>query len=189
MLIRLGRLIAAGAPLLATAACGISAEHSAHAIPKPLLATRTPTTAVESKGPVDEELFLIKDGRLIAVTRQIRTTPSIASVSADLLAGPTGPERTAGYTSALLGTDLISAVSRQDSEAVIELTADSTDQVRNDQVLGFAQIVCTLTGLPGVTSVSFHHEGHVVAVPRADGSLSDSPLTAADYLGLVVANQ
>lgn len=184
----IGRMIAAAAFLLATTACGISAEHSAHTIPKPVLASHTPSTDPESTGPVDERLFLVKDGRLVPVTRQIRSTPTVESVTADLLAGPTGPERAAGDTSALLGTNLVSAVSRQDSEAVVELAADSTDQVRTDQVLGFAQIVCTLTELPGVTSVGFRHEGQAVAVPHADGSLSDSPLTAADYLSLTVEN-
>lgn len=176
--------VASAVPVFAVAGCGISAEHSARTIPRPDLMSHTPHAAVETTGPVDERIFLIKDGRLAAVTRQIHDSPTVTSVSADLLAGPTSAERDAGYSSALAGTDLVATVGRQGSEAVVELAADGADQVRNDQVLGFAQIVCTLTGLSNVTSVSFRHGGRTVAVPRADGSLSESPLSSADYQSL-----
>ncbi len=38
---------------------------------------------------------------------------------------------------------------------------------------------------PRITSVAFTHVGQSMGVPRADGSLSHAPATAADYAGLL----
>ncbi len=54
-----------------------------------------------------------------------------------------------------------------------------------EQLLAVAQIVCTLTGRPGVGQVSFTLEGASLAVPKGDGSLVTSPVARDDYASLV----
>lgn len=56
---------------------------------------------------------------------------------------------------------------------------------RTDDVLALGQIVCTLTSVAGVDTMTFTHDGIPIAVPRADASLSPGPLTFGDYATLV----
>ena len=51
----------------------------------------------------------------------------------------------------------------------------------DEQLLAVAQLVCTLTGLPGVGLVAFTLDGSPVAVPRGDGSLTNGPVSRDDY--------
>ena len=55
----------------------------------------------------------------------------------------------------------------------------------DEQLLAVAQIVCTLTGRPGVGQVSFTLQGARLAVPKGDGSLVSSPVARDDYAGLM----
>jgi spore germination protein GerM len=55
----------------------------------------------------------------------------------------------------------------------------------DEQLLAIAQLVCTLTGRPGVGQVSFTLEGTPVDVPRGDGSLTDGPVSRDDYAELL----
>jgi spore germination protein GerM len=110
--------------------------------------------------------------------------PTVAELVDDLLAGPTPEERDEGITTALRATD-VAGVQVNEGRATVELTGMLDGGARTDQVLAFAQIVCTLTASPAIASVSFTHDRRAVGVPRADGSLSHAPATAADYAALL----
>ena len=113
--------------------------------------------------------------------------PSTDEVVGDLLAGPDDEESAAGYTSALLGDHIVDAVQVHSGQAMVALTAPVSDAGRNDVVLAYAQLVCTLTALPQISGVTFTSGGAPISVPRGDGSLSlgSVPLTAADYTDLI----
>jgi spore germination protein GerM len=128
---------------------------------------------------------MVRDGELVAVTRHVDAQPSVDDLVDALLAGPTDAEQRDGLTSALLGNDIVVGVQFSGGRATVELTDTLDETGRSDQILAFAQIVCTLAAKPGVTAVSFTRAGQPVGVPRADGSLSESPVTAADYASLV----
>ncbi|MDQ7911250.1 GerMN domain-containing protein [Phytohabitans sp. ZYX-F-186] len=188
------RRAAALAPLLAVAVagCGVQAEDVPRAVDPPngvshAWATETPPHADPGAGAVPERLYLVRGSELVAVTRNVHAQPTLDELLDDLLAGPTDAEKRDGLTSALLGNDIVVGVRLAGGHATVDLTAALDETGRTDQILAFAQIVCTLTAMPGLTAVSFTRGGQPVGVPRADGSLSEAPATAADYATLVAS--
>jgi spore germination protein GerM len=66
--------------------------------------------------------------------------------------------------------------------ATIELeSGDASNSGAEGQALGVAQIVYTLTGLPGIRRVRFVVDGQTSEVPRGDGTLSKQPVSRSDY--------
>ncbi|HEX5995813.1 MAG TPA: GerMN domain-containing protein [Jiangellales bacterium] len=178
------------ATLLLTAAvagCGVTPDDAPRVIDPP----RSPFQAHESPSPAattganSQTLFLVKDGKLVVVTRHPDVAPTLDYLVAALVAGPTASEREQDITSALLGSKIVAAINASDGQAVVELAAPIEGAPRTDEVLAYAQLVCTLTTHPDVTGVTFIRDGRPVAVPRADGVLSQGPLTAADYAPLI----
>jgi hypothetical protein len=186
------RCSCAGPLLLAAAAavtaCGVSPEDTARPVEPPAgvqqsWAEQSPPAS--DSGTVPVRLYLVRDDELVPTTRYVPTEPGVDELVDDLLAGPTDSEQRTGLTSALLGGDIIVDVRPADRIAVVELAAGLYETNRTDQVLAFAQIVCTLTANSRITGVSFTRGGQVVGVPRADGSLAEGPLAAADYAALL----
>ncbi|MEU5722453.1 MULTISPECIES: GerMN domain-containing protein [unclassified Micromonospora] len=168
------------------AGCGVPIDES----PRPVQAPRgrlpapvtgTPTGSV---GRVDETLCFVRDDRLYPMVRRIDALPPVDVHLQHLLAGPSSTERDSGVTSALPGTVVVAGarVNGRLVEVDIQEAVDETG--RSDEILAFGQIVCTLTRRQDVDGVSFQRAGRPLDVPRADGSLSRQPLTAADYLPL-----
>ncbi|MEV4134642.1 GerMN domain-containing protein [Dactylosporangium sp. NPDC049742] len=112
--------------------------------------------------------------------------PAIDEQLRNLLSGPTAAERDAGYTSALTGITVTGIVEVRGGDATVEIGSRSDGVGRSDEVLAYGQIVCTLTSRADVDTVSFLHDGQPLRVPRADASLTDGRLTAADYADLVL---
>ncbi len=180
--------VAAAAAAMAGAltGCGVQPQSEPRAAtPPPGAGARTLPSADPGHGALHEKLYLVKDGSLVAVTRRTSTTPTVDEIVTDLLSGPTDAEQADGISSALLGDNLVGPVHVTAGQASVELTAPSDGTVRNDEFLAYAQLVCTLTARPQINSVVFTRAGQPIAVPRADGSLSSGPLTAADYADLL----
>jgi spore germination protein GerM len=138
-------------------------------------------------GPITETLYLVKSGMLVAVRRKVPAEPEVNGVMADLLAGPTDAEKGTGIGSALLGSKVVAAVQVHDGIATVELADNLEGTGRNDDVLAFGQIVCTLTTRPGIAWVTFARAGQRIEVPRGDGSLTADPLNAASYSRLIAS--
>lgn len=175
------------AVLLAAAGCGLEPQPAPQPIQPPdglQLATPSQPPAT-STGRVPEILYFVRAGMLVRVTRHVTTPASATRLLHDLLAGPSDTESNNGLTSSLLGTDTAGGITVTAGQAIVSLTSPLTTAASNDEVLAYAQIVCTLTALSTVDGVTFTSDGTPVAVPRADGSLVQSPLTLADYAGLV----
>lgn len=183
-------LAAAALSTMLLAGCGVTAETTPRPITPPsgfLQTTTSPTPEPTNSGPISEQLFLVKDGALVTVTRHVDHQPTTADLLGDLLTGPTDQERADGISSALLGGNVVSGVHIDNGQAVVELSASIENSARNDEVLAYAQLVCTLAGRADVNAVTFTHNGQPVGVPRADGSLTQGPLTAADYTTLLAS--
>lgn len=183
--------VAAGFVLVvsvAVAGCGISPQPDPHPInpPRgPFQAITSPSPDPVESGSVPQQLFMVRDGSLVAVTRHADHQPTAESLIQDLLAGPTEAERDNGITSALEGVAGVSAADVRGGLVTIELAAPLLETGRNDAVLAYAQLVCTLTARPDILGVTFTRDHEPVGVPRADGSLSPGPLTTADYADLI----
>jgi spore germination protein GerM len=168
---------------LGLAACGVPTERS----PRPIAPLETRSTGPSTPGASTsssrfaEMLFLVKDGKLVAVSRPIDRPPTLDAELEHLLAGPTAAEHDAGLTSALTGLGITARVQLHLADAVVDLGNQPDETGRSDEVLAYGQLVCTLTARPDVDRVSFRYNGQPVGVPRADGSLAQQPLTAADY--------
>lgn len=177
-------------PLMAIllAGCGVPVEENARALPSQTAhAQPSGTPAVVASGPITETLYLVKGGMLVAVRRKVPAEPEVNGVLTDLLAGPTDNEKGTGIGSALLGSKVIAAVQVRDGIATVELSDNLEGTGRNDDVLAFGQIVCTLTTRPGIAWATFTRAGQRIEVPRGDGSLTADPLNAASYSRLIAS--
>jgi hypothetical protein len=185
-----GRLLVAGAVLLTAllTGCGVPAEDTPHEVelpggPYPAFGTAAPRD--REVGTAEEPLCFVRDDRLVRVVRRVRSWPTVETQIQHLVAGPDAAEQRAGLTSALAGTTVVTGIRLARGEVTVELGEPVTGAGRSDEVLAYGQVVCSLTTRTDVTSVSFAQDGEPVGIPRADGSLSRAPLTAADYAELM----
>ncbi|MGC1214799.1 MAG: GerMN domain-containing protein [Micromonospora sp.] len=165
------------------AGCGVPVDGSPREVQAPPGPFPTPVTSspTGSAGRVDETLCFVREDRLEQVVRRVDVLPPVDVHLQHLLAGPAGPERDNGLTSALTGTVVVAGARVSGSLAEVDVREAADETGRSDEVLAFGQLVCTLTGREDVDRVSFRRDGQPLDVPRADGSLSREPLTAADY--------
>jgi spore germination protein GerM len=173
--------------LVGPAGCGVPTERSPRPIPPADTSTVRPSApdATASSTHLTEVLYLVKDEMLVVVARPADRPPTLEAQLDQLLAGPTSAERDAGLTSALTGLGGAVRVQSHGANAVIDLGTQPAGAGRSDEVLAYGQLVCTLTARRDVDTVSFRYNGQPVGVPRADGSLAQQPLTAADYADLI----
>ena len=171
------------------AACGVPMEGEPRTVEPPrgpFAAAGSPMPAPPPEaGTVAQPLYFVRGDRLVAVLRRVRTVPSLQDHVDDLIAGPTRAEADAGLTGALGGNTVIVAVRLEGGRAIVDLDDVPAGGGRSDGVLALGQVVCTLTARADVATVSFRQDGEPLGVPRADGALSQAPLTVADYAGLV----
>jgi len=110
-----------------------------------------------------------------------RTDATTTSAALEHLAeGPTRAEAATGIRTALppevVGVDEGLA----DGLTTVSVSRGFTGTAGGDQLLAVAQVVWTLTDLPGVATVRFVVEGAPVEVPT-DGGLTDRPVDRDDY--------
>lgn len=69
--------------------------------------------------------------------------------------------------------------------ALVDLNLTVAPSGADSQLLLVAQIVCTLTGRPGIGQVAFRLDGAPVQVPTPDGTLTSDPVTRDHYAPLI----
>ncbi|WP_262286067.1 GerMN domain-containing protein [Micromonospora sp. MA102] len=178
-------------PVLVAAAllggCGVPVDDEPRPVRPPAGGFPTPagTATAEPDGRVDEPLCFVRGDGLAAVTRRVDGLPEVDTHLQHLLAGPDGAERGRGLATALPGTVAVAGATLAGAVVTVDVRQAGEETGRNDEVLAFGQIVCTLTQRPDVDSVAFRRDGQPLEVPRADGNVSSLPLTAADYRPLL----
>ncbi|KAB1904833.1 GerMN domain-containing protein [Micromonospora sp. AMSO31t] len=178
-------------PVLLAAAllggCGVPVDDEPRPVRPPAGGFPTPagTATAEPDGRVDEPLCFVQGDGLAAVTRRADGLPGVDTHLQHLLAGPDSGERERGLATALPGTVVVAGATLDGSVATVDVRQAGEETGRNDEVLAFGQVVCTLTQRPDVDSVAFRRDGQPLEVPRADGNVSSLPLTAADYRPLL----
>jgi hypothetical protein len=170
--------------VLAAAGCGVPLDDEPRSLGPSGRVDRSGSPAAPVAGSTVLRLYLVRDGRLVRVPRRVPAPLTPAQQLDTLLAGPTAEESEDGLSSALT-TTTVTAVELVGRRATVILGDRTGPAVRSDEVLGFGQIVCTLTSLPDVGTVSFVADGAPLWVPRSDGSLAGTPLTIADYSSLL----
>ena len=148
---------------LLAAACGLSVDESPRVIqsqelPAELrlgqLPTPTPFEASES-GPGSEQVHMVQSGRLVTVQRQIVDTPE--QLMEILLLDTFPEERADGIRSALDFQTRVQNIEFAELSGVVivDLAPGSLNPSNSEQRVAFAQIVYTLTSLPGIDGVRF----------------------------------
>lgn len=140
----------------------------------------TPTTAATT-GP---RTWFVRDGVLVAAsaaTQGNSLRESVVRSLERLAAGPTGPEREEGLSTALGPAARLSLVELRDGRVVVDVSSGDRPPGAGQLPLAVGQTVLTLTSLPGVEEVLLRSDGRPVSAPLPDGALTDRPLTARDY--------
>ncbi|WP_127507806.1 GerMN domain-containing protein [Actinoplanes solisilvae] len=172
---------------LLLAACGVPSQDNPHVVElprRPLTSPDGSAVATDPDGEVAHVLCLVRGDRLAQTVRRARTYPSVQQQLDDLVAGPTPAESSAGLSTALAGLT-VAAGAAQNGQVTVETAEQDEGSARNNEILAYGQMVCTLTGRADVATVSFTRDGQRLEVPRADGTLSDELLHAGDYAGLL----
>lgn len=177
--------VAALALALACSGCGLSSDRA----PRPLEAqelSAAPAGPTLRPGASSTTLYLVRDAALAPVTRRTASTGSPRTALQLLLRGASPGESVQGLGSAL-GPEavLLDGVEVDGAVVTVPLAGATAGLGRNDEVLAYAQVVTTLTALPGIDAVRFVRDGQPLSVPRADGELSDGPLSRRDYAELL----
>lgn len=178
-------LVTAGA----VSGCGINAEDTARVVDEDELGTfpaaatiAGSTTGVTAGDSARVELYFVRGTRLTRVVALLpeRSTP-LDVVRA--LSRPV-PGAAAGVRSALLDAGAVTSVRLRDGTAHVDLGPPFADTPDRDQIVALAQIVYTVTEIPGVGLVRFTLEGDRIETPRGDGSLVRRTVSRDDYADL-----
>lgn len=187
---------ASGASLLLAVAalgagCGIPPDDRASlaapgSVPYDLLGAGPAATATTSPAALTEKatIFLVQGERLAPVQRELPAPVSVASMLEALAAGPTVTEVQLGLRTALLAPGLMRSGGVSGGIATIDLGQPFTEIAGRDQIVALAQIVSTVTGLPGVGRARFTLEGQPVGVLRGDGAVTTETVSRDDYATL-----
>jgi len=172
------------------AACGISAG-APETLPGGVVTPAVPPSPAEvaATGPAGSlqsvRIFLVTGTQLIDVPRSA-PAPGLKATLQLLLEGPTAAEIAAGIRSAIAPGTLVRSARVGAESAVVDLSRTFVDLGGEEQILAVAQMVLTVTAVPGVERVRFALDGEELEVPRPDGTLVPGPLTAGDYAALRV---
>lgn len=130
------------------------------------------------------DLCLVADDHLIEIPIRLRTPLTVRRTLQALINAPHA-DLPAGTRSAINDPRLITADATTRGVAQIDLSAEMSRIPAADQILALAQVVCTLTNLPGIGQVHFTRDGRAIDIPRADGSLTSTPVARSDYKTLL----
>ena len=166
--------------------CAVGTEGDARrirdpAVPFDLLNPEAPPLVPPVAGPATEEVSLcfVRDGQVVFVNHAL-PAPVTMETTLDALAVPP-PTAQPLVRTALTEPSIVREVRVLGGIARVDLLPSVSTLPTDQQLLAVAQIVCTLTGRPGVGQVSFTLEGAPLAVPKGDGSLVTSPVARDDY--------
>lgn len=180
--------------LLLLAGCGIPSESSPRGIPSESVSpsgsspSPSPSTVPGPKQQVT--VYLVQDNQLAPVMRLVTRSPGPNDLLEALLQPPTEAEKEKSYRSVAFTGATADARIPPNGIVTVQLPPlkdDTVQQPTLDAILGYAQIVLTLTANDEVKGVVFVQDGAPIQPPDADGIISKEgqPVTAADYRKLV----
>ena len=174
---------------LVASACGVPSHDTAEKtnpkdVPFGLLDENSGVDPNDQFGDRDVVVFLAKNGRLIRAERKLAPPVTLERMLSQLAQGPTRAEVADGIRSALPDDETFQSVALTGGTATVDLGQPFTALSGSDQLLALAQIVWSLTSRPGIGQVQFTLNGAAIDIPRANGSLTPSPVSRDDYLPL-----
>lgn len=199
----IGRLVTVIAGLLAlfvgAAACGVPQDAEPEEMSlDDLLGEADPTPTTVPTGDtsftpiffIGDANYLEKRDRTISRAGLVLEPIEVLEV---LFAGPTEEESADGGLATAIAPDwvILDIVARPDSALVVDLAEDTLGALNNeDQRLAIAQMVFTLTALPGVDAVVFKIAGEFESIPTDGGSAEpQEAVDRNDYLTADLASR
>lgn len=125
-------------------------------------------------------IYLEGPQRLVAVSRDVPAPVTAARVLAALGQGPTSVEASEGLQSPISTAAPLTIWRLGPTSVTVNITNAFTTLAGQNQAIAVAQLVYTLTALPGVDSVGIRIDGKKAKVPTGKGTLSGGPLDRAD---------
>ncbi len=155
----------------------------------PVTTAVTPTTEVPTPTRPDAlayplDLYLVSGFRVVPVRRSDSGADLPSAVIA-LRFGPRTEDLDEGLRSAISQPEMLVDATSQGGTITVQLDPLFLTLPGGEQRLALAQIVYTLTVLPGNGRVRFEVAGRRLAVPRANGQPTNAPVSRDDYASLV----
>ncbi len=180
--------------LLMVTACGVPSQDRPTVIESTTVPFGLLQAAGDEPGPQTDDgrvvrarVYFVRDDALVGVDRAlpVRLTKHRASaVMTILMSGPDPTEQVRGLGTAIPPTLRLKIQAVRGPLAVIDLAGDSARVTAAESPLTIAQIVLSVTSLPGIDEVRLTRDHEPLDAPRADGSLTAKSLTAEDYQSL-----
>ena len=173
------RAVLALVALTVLAGCGLDAQPGPEPVSVPRPSTPEPGATGAPDGP-RVAVWFVRGSRLEAAERPVER-PAVDTALAALVAGPTRGEVVDGLRTALSPQSLTpDRPVATDAVVTIGVSREFTEVAGGNQLLATAQVVFTVTELPGVEAVRITADGSPVEVPTDEG-LSAEPVSREDY--------
>ncbi len=182
---------------LIASACGSSVVDTTGVPTTTTSTTTTPTpstttTSTPATSTVAVYFFLDQPGTssrsgpyLVPVARQVATSSDVAAATlGELLKGPTDSEATSvpALSTTIPPNTLILGVSVTGGIAVVDLSKEYESGGGSASMVGrLAQVVYTMTALPGIDSVSFYLDGEPATAFSGEGILIEQTVDRSSY--------
>jgi spore germination protein GerM len=170
-----------------SAACGVPTDDRPRALPDDrvpfgLLDPAPPsTTTLVPTASTPAAVYMVAGDRLTPVVRQVPAPLSADKLLQALLAGVRPEEAARHVGTAIAALTRGSVVEEVAGRVRVDLTPAFLSAGTSEPALAVAQIVYTVTGAPGVTSVTIAISGQAVEVPAGDGTSKSGPVGRADF--------
>jgi len=169
---------------LVISSCGVPIDDSPVVLPlspSQIGVTPTPSSSTVVEQP-NATVYLVGGEGLVGVRRHLPVPVRVEAVIEAVAAGPVPAEQGRGLRTALLAPlPVDGVVVDRGGDVTVHLSRDLGETGAAEQVLAFAQVVFSITALPGIHSVRFAVGTQPLSVPRGDGSITSEPLTQDDY--------
>lgn len=160
----------------------------AAAVPYDLLApstttTRPPPPTTTTTLPWRANLWYVAGEYIVPAPRQLREQPEVDQLIRLLLRGPSEQDLPL-VRSALDADDVVVEPVPRGGQLTIDLAPDFGTRSPPEQILGLAQLVFTVTEVPGVGRIVFRIDGAELAVPLPNGQLAVGSVSRDDFIVL-----
>ncbi|MGY2066122.1 GerMN domain-containing protein [Blastococcus sp. SYSU DS0619] len=164
--------------------CGVEPQESPEVLTIPVPEVSAAGQRTEANGPA-LTVYFVRGTTLAAVER---ATPLADAPSAldRLVQGPTRVEVIGGLRTALAPQSLLVDEGVPGGITSVSVTREFTGITGGNQLLAVAQVVWTLTDLPGTTQVRFLADGVPVEVPT-DSGLTEQPVSRDHFRSVAPA--
>jgi spore germination protein GerM len=186
-------LVVVCAMLALVSGCGVPDDHAVTTItrvpydlmqPEPTAPPAPPRTATTRPF-----VYFLHDQDVVAVEAsgvpQGELDLAVGAVLEELSRGPSERDRAAGLTTALGPDTELRLAGLDQGLAQVDVAAGDQVPAPARVPLAVAQVVMTVTSVPGVDSVRLTRDGAPVELPLPGGALTDQPVRASDYASLV----